>query len=158
MLRAAPWLSLKALASDSPYAAREALAGREARELARDLSGMTQEESSLASKRSRTKRAKLRGLKRNAAVVLGNVGSAEAVPSLVAALADPEPLVQGHAAWALGRIGSREALALTVLSHGDRARQDIGLPLGSSRGPAPGSESAALPHSPCISTGDRHTG
>ena len=54
-------------------------------------------------------RARRRGLLRNAAVALGNSGNPSAVPSLVAALADPEPLVRGHAAWALGRIGDHAA-------------------------------------------------
>jgi epoxyqueuosine reductase len=43
------------------------------------------------------------------AVALGNWGSPEAVPALVAALEDEEPLVRGHAAWALGRIASGSA-------------------------------------------------
>ena len=50
------------------------------------------------------KRAKLRGLKRNAAVVLGNIGTVDDVPALEHALADPEPLVREHAAWALARL------------------------------------------------------
>jgi epoxyqueuosine reductase len=33
------------------------------------------------------------------------------VPSLVEALADPEPLVRGHAGWALGRLGGSSARA-----------------------------------------------
>ena len=53
------------------------------------------------------KRAKLRGLKRNAAVVLGNVGSADDVPALTSALADPEPLVRVHVTWALAQIAGR---------------------------------------------------
>lgn len=57
------------------------------------------------------KRAKLPMLKRNAAVVLGNVGTTDDVPALAAALSDPEPLVRGHAACALGRIDSPAALA-----------------------------------------------
>ena len=48
-------------------------------------------------------------LLRNVAVALGNRGSPEAVPALVRGLEDPEPLVRGHAAWALGRIGTEEA-------------------------------------------------
>jgi epoxyqueuosine reductase len=56
--------------------------------------------------RSAVTRAKRRGLLRNVAVALGNSGNPEAVPALASALADPEPLVRGHAAWALGRLGS----------------------------------------------------
>jgi epoxyqueuosine reductase len=53
------------------------------------------------------KRAKLRGLKRNAAVVLGNAGTADDVNVLTRALDDPEPLVREHAAWALERVRRR---------------------------------------------------
>lgn len=53
------------------------------------------------------KRAKRRGFLRNVAVALGNWGAREAVPALARALDDPEPLIRGHAAWALGRILSR---------------------------------------------------
>ena len=70
---------------------------------------MTQEEFSRASKRSPMKRAKLRGLKRNAAVVLGNVGTAQDVDVdvLTRALDDSELLVREHAAWALTRLSVR---------------------------------------------------
>jgi epoxyqueuosine reductase len=50
-------------------------------------------------------RAKRAGLLRNAAVALGNLGDPAAEPALIHALADPEPLVRGHAAWALSRLG-----------------------------------------------------
>ena len=53
------------------------------------------------------KRAKLRGLKRNAAVVLGNVGNAEDVDVPGSALRDGEPLVREHATWALAQLGIR---------------------------------------------------
>ena len=56
-------------------------------------------------------RAKRRGFLRNVAVALGNIGSVEAVPALIHALNDEEPLVRGHVAWALGRIGTAEAHA-----------------------------------------------
>lgn len=59
-------------------------------------------------------RAKPEGLKRNAAIALGNRGGDAAVPALAVALAaDPSPTVRGAAAWALGRLGggrAREAL------------------------------------------------
>lgn len=51
-------------------------------------------------------------LRRNAAVALGNALDRSAVPALETAVAsDPHPLVRGHAAWALGRIGSPRALS-----------------------------------------------
>jgi epoxyqueuosine reductase len=51
-------------------------------------------------------------LRRNAAVALGNALDRADVPALEEALSgDPHPLVRGHAAWALGRIGSPRALA-----------------------------------------------
>ena len=77
---------------------------KDARTLARELLAMSQAEFSAAFKGSPMKRAKLRGLKRNAAVVLGNVGTAEDVHVLTRALDDAEPLVREHAAWALARL------------------------------------------------------
>jgi epoxyqueuosine reductase len=59
--------------------------------------------------RSPMERATRRGLLRNVAVALGNWGDAAAVPALANALRDPEPLVRGHAAWALGCIATAEA-------------------------------------------------
>ena len=56
------------------FASREVLAGKDARTLARELLAMGQDEFSRAFKHSPMKRAKLRGLKRSACVVLGNVG------------------------------------------------------------------------------------
>jgi epoxyqueuosine reductase len=35
---------------------------------------------------------------------MGNSGSAEYIPLLIKALDDSEPLVRGHAAWALARL------------------------------------------------------
>ncbi len=50
-------------------------------------------------------------LRRNAAVALGNALDRSAVAALAEALeGDPHPMVRGHAAWALGRIGSPKAL------------------------------------------------
>lgn len=93
------------------FAAREVLAGKDARTLARELLAMSLEEFRVGFKGSPMKRAKLRGLKRNAAVVLGNVRTAsqmekvEDVQVLTRALDDPEPLVREHASWALRRAG-----------------------------------------------------
>jgi epoxyqueuosine reductase len=55
------------------------------------------------------KRAKLEGLQRNAAVAMGNRLESRYTTPLAEALREGEPLVRGHAAWALGRIGGEEA-------------------------------------------------
>ncbi len=78
-----------------------------------ELMRLTDDEFRARFKGSPIKRAKRRGLLRNVAVALGNWGDPAAIPALVAALNDHEPLIRGHAAWALGRIGgddSRHAL------------------------------------------------
>lgn len=65
-------------------------------------------------RRSAIKRAKRRGLLRNAAVVLGNTASledADVVACLQARLVvEGEPLVRGHVAWALGELVGRAGL------------------------------------------------
>ncbi|HKB15818.1 MAG TPA: HEAT repeat domain-containing protein, partial [Planctomycetota bacterium] len=54
------------------------------------------------------RRPRRAGLRRNAAVVLGNLGDPAARPSLERAAADRDPLVREHAAWALRRLGRRD--------------------------------------------------
>ena len=60
-------------------------------------------------KGSPIKRTKRRGYLRNVAVALGNAAQPHTVPALRTALRDEEPLVRGHAAWALGQIATAEA-------------------------------------------------
>lgn len=79
-----------------------------------DLMRMDAAEWDAFSRGSAVRRARRSGFLRNVAVALGNWGDPAALPALVAALDDGEPLVRGHAAWAIGRIGSeagRRALA-----------------------------------------------
>ncbi len=68
-------------------------------------------------------RAKRTGLLRNACVVLGNIGSSDALPVLSRLMDnEPEALIRGHAAWALGRISSkpaRDVLSRALLSESD---------------------------------------
>lgn len=69
-------------------------------------------------KGSPIKRAKRRGYLRNVAIALGNSRDEDAIPALLHALRDNEPLIRGHACWALGRIGgveSVEGLKLALL-------------------------------------------
>ncbi len=73
------------------------------------LIGMTQQEFSRKFKGSPIKRTKRRGFLRNVLVAIGNWGEPRAVPALKDALADNDPLVRSHAAWALGKIGGDTA-------------------------------------------------
>lgn len=50
------------------------------------------------------RRATRSGLRRNAAVVLGNLGDGAALPALRRGLRDPDAVVREHCAWAIGRI------------------------------------------------------
>jgi epoxyqueuosine reductase len=50
-------------------------------------------------------------LLRNAVVALGNWGDERAIKPLTQALQDTDPLVRGHAAWALGHTGGQAARA-----------------------------------------------
>jgi len=52
-------------------------------------------------------RAKWEGMRRNACIVLGNRRDARALGGLRAACDDPDPVVRGHAAWAIERISGR---------------------------------------------------
>jgi epoxyqueuosine reductase len=96
------------------------------------------------------KRTKRRGLLRNVAVALGNWGNPQAVPALRNALHDHEPLIRGHAAWALGRIGGEEALrALHERDTGEHdtwVRDEIALALAEVSGQPSASDPPTFPH------------
>jgi epoxyqueuosine reductase len=96
--------------------------------IAREFLAMSQGAFSTRFKGSAMKRAKRRGLARNAAVVLGNVEIAEDVPLLEAALQHEELIVRAHAAWAVGRIASRVPGAgdAEALDHSPIARSSSG--------------------------------
>jgi epoxyqueuosine reductase len=72
------------------------------------LMSMDEEAWDAFSRGTAVRRAKRAGFLRNVAIALGNSRDPAAVPALVAALHDGEPLVRGHAAWALGEIGTAD--------------------------------------------------
>lgn len=106
-----PWNEKFATALDggSPFRPRHALGSegslKDMRTLARELLAMSQEEFSAAFKGSPMKRAKLRGLKRNAAVALGNAADLADVELLEHVVdVEPDEMVREHALWALARL------------------------------------------------------
>ena len=125
-----PWNRKQARPTAEP--SLKARAGLDAPELD-ELLSMDQTAFSRRFRGSPIKRARRRGLLRNAAVALGNRGTAVDIPVLTAALSDGEPLVRSHAAWALGRIGgpdARRALSEAAGSETDETvREEIGMAL-----------------------------
>lgn len=75
------------------------------------LLGMNDEEFEQRFAETALARPRRSGMLRNAAIVLGNSRCNEAMPALVAALEDHEPLVRGATAWALGQLGGATAVA-----------------------------------------------
>ena len=102
-----PWnVSFSKAISVADFAPRPALE-KNARALAREILAMDEDEFRLAFKGSAMKRAKLRGLKRNAATVLGNIGSADDIEVLSQSSQESEPMIREHTAWAIAAIKSR---------------------------------------------------
>ena len=48
-------------------------------------------------------------LQRNALLAVGNLGEPDFLPLLKNCLQDSRPIIRGHGAWALGRLGGRRA-------------------------------------------------
>ena len=88
------------------YLPREATTGN-ARSIARRILQWDDESFQRNLRGSPMNRAKRRGLRRNAATVLGNVGDEEDIELLEAALLDREHMVSEHAEWALKQIRAR---------------------------------------------------
>ena len=100
-----PWnISFARDTSEDAFRPREMFIGKEPRELAREILALSEEIYREQFKGSAMTRAKRRGLARNAAVVLGNVGDERDVPALLAARNDSDAIIREHAEWALARI------------------------------------------------------
>jgi epoxyqueuosine reductase len=83
----------------------------DARPRLEELLGLDEEGFRARFRNSAVWRTRRSGLLRNVCVALGNIADRTSVPALAAALRDVEPLVRGHAAWALGRLGGAAARA-----------------------------------------------
>ena len=72
------------------------------------------------------KRARRGGLARNAAVVAGNLRSGDHLSALgQALLSDADPMVRGHAAWALGEHKGSDARELLLRARAHEADADV---------------------------------
>jgi epoxyqueuosine reductase len=115
-----PWNIRFALASGEPaFSSRPGLP----RPNLRQELGLSPQEFNLKFKHNPILRAHRRGYLRNVCVALGNQPDPDSVPILVETLStEPESLVRGHAAWALGRTGissARSSLERALSSESD---------------------------------------
>lgn len=102
-LDACPWNRFARASREAAFAARPHVAAWALRDfLALDDDGFR-----ALFRGSPIKRLKRPGFLRNVCVALGNVGTADDLPALHAAAADPHPLIAGHAAWAIAEIAAR---------------------------------------------------
>jgi epoxyqueuosine reductase len=101
------------------------------------LLGLDEETYQEAFRGSAMKRSRREGLRRNAALAMGNRGQERYVEPLTEAMADADPVLRSHAAWSLGRIGGpqacsalREARSVegdsAVAEELDRALREVG--------------------------------
>ena len=104
----------------------------------RPLLDLSEDEFNKIFKGSAIKRAKISGFQRNVCVALGNIGDQIAVPALgkVIKIGYPD-LVRSHAAWALGRIGGKEAMKIlktqSNLDQNPEVLEEIREAIGSSK-------------------------
>jgi epoxyqueuosine reductase len=104
---ACPWNRFAKASSEAAFAAREFVHGW----VLRDFLALDDDAFRALFRGSPIKRIKRRGFLRNVCVALGNTGTAADIPALERASRDPEPLIAGHAAWAVARIREREVRA-----------------------------------------------
>jgi epoxyqueuosine reductase len=91
-----PWnVSFARETTEPAFASRAELDSGDARALAREFLTLSQQEFSARFKGSAMKRAKRRGLARNAAVVLGNLGTRDDVPPVRPSLSTSRPASPG---------------------------------------------------------------
>ncbi|MBI5396932.1 MAG: tRNA epoxyqueuosine(34) reductase QueG [Verrucomicrobia bacterium] len=107
-LEVCPWNRFAQQAREAAFAPRRDLTEPGLVELLEELLAMDEVAFRRRFAGSPLLRAKRRGLLRNVCVALGNARDSRAVPVLTRALADSEPLVREHAAWALERIATQD--------------------------------------------------
>lgn len=67
----------------------------------------------------------MRFVRRNALVALGNTGDTSSLGLLAGYVGHPDPLLAGHAAWALGRIGGQDAATICETALDSRREESV---------------------------------
>jgi epoxyqueuosine reductase len=105
-LDACPWNRFAVASRESAFHARDAIFEK----LPRDFLGFDDAAFGAVFAKSPIKRLKRPRFLRNVCVVLGNTGTPHDLPALTRAATDPDPLVSGHARWAITQIRGRHLL------------------------------------------------
>jgi epoxyqueuosine reductase len=113
-----PWNRFAKRTEETAFLPREPLASMDLIEMLQ----LTRDEFLAATRSSAVRRARYDGFLRNVAVALGNSRDPRAVAPLAQTLEHPEPLVRGHAAWALGELGSADVRDPLIAR---RSREDV---------------------------------
>jgi epoxyqueuosine reductase len=117
-----PWNKSFALPTDGdPFGRRDDLHGLDPTEI------VVMDERAFRARYSGTSlmRAKWEGMRRNACIVLGNRARAADMQVLSGVLDDDDPVVAGHAAWAVAAIGGTRARRLLEQSAGRESRPQV---------------------------------
>lgn len=117
-----PWnLSFALPPEEDPFGWRDDLQGLDPAEI------VAMDEPTFRTRFSGTSlmRAKWEGMRRNACIVLGNRAHAADLSVLAAVLDDDDPVVAGHAAWAVGAVGGSRARRLLEASAGRESRPEV---------------------------------
>jgi epoxyqueuosine reductase len=102
-LDACPWNRFAKTSREHAFSARHTTADYSLR----DYLKLNATEFAVLFRDSPIKRIKRRGFLRNVCVALGNVGNLSDLPALEHVMADSDPLIAEHAAWAIERIQER---------------------------------------------------
>jgi len=102
-LDACPWNRFAVVSREASFQARDAVF----RHRLRDFLDLDDDTFRALFAKSPIKRIKRARFLRNVCVALGNTGTADDLPALEKAAADPDPLIAGHADWAIREIQAR---------------------------------------------------
>ena len=116
-----PWNRKAPVSNEPAFQPRETLRPVDAVELL----SLTEDEFRTRFRKTPLYRPRWAGILRNAAIVLGNSGDRSVLPALIEALAHPEPLVRGAAAWAVGRLGDVESRRALQTRHDVEDNADV---------------------------------